>query len=341
VGSKTPTIDDLVALGISATRFAILSALAAVTRDAQTYLGRQIDGSTHKAALRADLRAEDEFETYIHTRKKELFSSVFFLGEERPSKTAANQDLSSYTGLVALVDAIDGSDLFERRFGNWCCASVFFRPNAAVGSRIEAAFVGLPSRDVYYATSSSDRAWVKRPSGVTEMTPGTSGCRYIKTASLCFYGQKVKNLLTVTDRLRLRSLKGKKYGDVRIYNLAGIPLLVRMIDHVAPGVRGIDMVFEISGQQPHDAIAGLFIAKKGGATIVTLDGEELTYERMEEALLHPGHPRMTYVAAATLGLAHEFIKLIKLPRRPKRRKPNGMHDVSPPHATDAPKAPDS
>ncbi|TDA25606.1 MAG: hypothetical protein DSO00_08510, partial [Archaeoglobi archaeon] len=51
----------------------------------------------------------------------------------------------------------------------------------------------------------------------------------------------------------------------RIYNLAGNPVMVKLVDHRIKDARGIDAVIEIKGQKPHDMAPGAYIALKGGA----------------------------------------------------------------------------
>ena len=246
----------------------------------------------------------------MHTDRSKAFADIRLLGEERLADPKL--DLTNEPGIVALVDAVDGTDLLERNLGNWCCASLFFQPSRPAGSRILAAIVGLPNRTAYHATvSSPDAHVIRKLDGNSERVYGTSGMESLAAASLYFYGQKLKNL---RDSIQiLTPLLDQSRPDLRIYTLAGIPMLVRLVDHAVPHARGIDVVFDLLGQRPHDAIPGLFIAKKGGAAIIDLNGHDITFEEMEEALLRPASGRIKYVAASTMKLALEFLNALKPP----------------------------
>lgn len=314
---KSITPEDLVDIGVRATDAVVGWAIDALKRDAPSYLVRHLAKPTGKEALRVDLDAEDTYEEALHTDRGRAFADILLFGEERLSNPKL--DLTAEPGIVALVDAVDGTDLLERNLGNWCCASLFFQPSRPAGSRILAAVVGLPSRTTYYALATSSEVHVMRKrDGRPERVHGTSGVESLAAASLYFYGQKAKNLRDTVSILS--PLLEEPRTDLRIYTLAGIPMLVRLIDHAVPSARGIDVVFDLMGQQPHDAIPGLFIAKKAGASVVDLNGRDITWEAMEEALLRPASGRIKYVAASTPKLAHEFLAALKPRSTPRNRK---------------------
>jgi fructose-1,6-bisphosphatase/inositol monophosphatase family enzyme len=301
------SIEDLIEVGTHATKTVVQRVIEDVEREPAAYLSRQKSEATGKAALRIDLDAEDTFERVLHGFRNGSFKSIVMLGEER--LTEPSLDLSAEKGVVALVDAVDGTDLLERGLGNWCCASLFFQPSKPAGSRILGAFVGLPNRNIYYASDAEEGVLVTRPKQRAPVAVrGTSGLIDISKASAYFYGQKVKNLLKTIQKL------GPAFGsspDFRVYTLAGIPMMARLVDHVVRGARGIDVVFELLGQQPHDAVPGLYLAHKAGAHIVDLKGNPLALTTLEDALLRPGSGRLQYVAAATPELASAFLSMLR------------------------------
>jgi hypothetical protein len=117
----------------------------------------------------------------------------------------------------------------------------------------------------------------------------------------------------------------------RIYNLAGIPMLVKLTDHQVKNAKNIDVVFDIHGQNPHDVVPGAYLAKKAGATVrqfiieedkVTKEkkvrAEDISYATLEESLIQPAAPtsRLKYFVTSTKELADQIepllLPLIKL-----------------------------
>jgi len=262
----------------------------------------QLQGKIKKRAMRIDLAAEDNFERELHKVNKCQFYDIKVSGEERRTS------LATAGSVVALVDAIDGSDLFERGLGNWCSAVLYFDPRKEPGSRIIASFVAIPepSLRIYYARSDGDFAWVKS-SNSSRRVAGPSGVKNLSEASLCFYGQKAGRFCAFADTPLIRKMAALD-ESFRIYNLGGNPMLVRLVDSGMAAARGIDAVVELgAGQKAHDFVAGAYIAKKGGARLVNLDASELTYEQMENTLLQPGR-RFTYVAASSPELVEHILR---------------------------------
>jgi fructose-1,6-bisphosphatase/inositol monophosphatase family enzyme len=262
----------------------------------------QTQGKLSKRAMRIDLAAEDNFGRSLHKVNRGQFENIKVFGEERRTS------LATAGSVVALVDAIDGSDLFERGLSNWCSAILYFDPSKTPGERILASFVAIPepSLRIYYARSDGDFAWVTR-SNSSRQVAGPSGVKKLSVASLCFYGQKANRLCAASDTPLIRKMATID-SSFRIYNLGGNPMLVRLVDSGAATARGIDAVVELgAGQKAHDFVAGVYIAKKGGAHIVNLDRSEFTYEQMEETLLQPGK-RFTYVAASSPELVEQILQ---------------------------------
>lgn len=309
-----PLIPDLVAVGVHATRSVLFDVVDAVTNDPETALEPDRLGKRRKKALRIDAYAEDTYKRVLRRYHRGAFADIDFFGEE--SLRNPELDLSDHGGIVVLVDAIDGTDLLERGLSNWCCASIFFKPSAEEGRRILAAFVGLPDGTVYYATADHRKPLVTRGRTMgAGPVCGVSRRRGLAQASIYFYGQKLKNFRSVTHdgfAQRLSDVcEGTKEDRLRIYNLAGTPMMARMTDHRVREANGIDAVFDVFGQQPHDVVPGAYIAKKAGAIIRDLDGGDISFVKLEELLLRPAKLRLQYVLAVTSTLAAQITECIR------------------------------
>jgi fructose-1,6-bisphosphatase/inositol monophosphatase family enzyme len=282
-------------------------------------------GRKNKEALRLDIDAED---TFVRNLNKEyeggLFKDVLVYGEESIDETT---DLSNESRVVALVDMVDGTDLVERNLSNWCSAAIFFCPSAEPGKRILASCVGLPSGRIYYAHANSEGVYCKPQGGLATPVGGPSQVEDLRQASISFYGQKVSRLQeTMKTGLIDYLLKEPKSTEAenaiennsqrrknRIYTLAGIPMIVKLIDHRVKRAANIDVVFDCNGQRPHDFIAGAYLAKRASAVIKNIDsGNEISYHDLETALLRPDNPQsdFRYVVAATDRLCDEILPLL-------------------------------
>jgi fructose-1,6-bisphosphatase/inositol monophosphatase family enzyme len=313
---KKTSVSEIISVGIRVIRQVVKQVIGDVRDDPETSLESLLIGRRAKPALRVDVNAEDTFKRELHKYQNGKFKHIKVYGEE--SLRNKSLDLSSKKELAALVDAVDGTDLVERGLSNWCSAAVIFNPRNPEGKRLVAAFVGLPSTDVYYATSESPEASVRRGSANFPLA-GLSKVKSIKQASICFYGQKAGNFLSVAQGAFSGNLKrlndqvkdeGHKL-DLRIYNLAGIPMMMKLSDHNVSHARGVDAVIELEGQKPHDFVPGAFIAKKAGAVIRHLDGSDISFEEMEVLLMRPASTEIKYVVASTRKLSDELLNLIK------------------------------
>lgn len=267
-------------------------------------------GKHEKAALAIDLFAE-RLAAIELGRRLELFDPVIY-GEE--SLRNQELDLTAEERLVILLDTLDGTDLYRLGLGNWCSAAVLFVP---ASSEIFGAFVGVPEGFIYYWTPLDPKPLrYDLMTGRTVAVSGPSMTQNLADASVAFYGQKIANLcsnagpLTHENNAELRA----KGLDLRVYNLAGIPAMVRTID-LAFGKR-MDAVFELRGQYPHDVVAGAVIARQAGATLIDLNGEPLD---IAAALMRPADPtrKMKYILAATPELARDLLHHL----RPRPAKP--------------------
>jgi fructose-1,6-bisphosphatase/inositol monophosphatase family enzyme len=310
--------------------FAIRQTLRRIIRefedDPNTAVRQTIDAETKKRAIDVDLIADREFATQFRHYDGGRYAGVIVTGEERPGETGPDE---GPFGTYVLVDALDGSDLAERGLANWCSAVVFFDV-ALSSAKIRAAVVGMPPNHVYFATDEDPRVRVYRnlPDlegrvlanlGLeAEVVTGLPPERRLSDASLYFYGQKVARLVEVARRPLPAEGRNMEYENLRIYNLGGIPMLVRMCDHQVKRARGVDAVFELSGQRPYDVVPGLFFALKLGATILDLSRPQPTpigVANLEEALVHAQGVQLRYLAAAHQRLAEELFPILRPPDR--------------------------
>ena len=284
-------------------------------------LKRMSDPETGKLALIIDLVAEQFGGSGLLRKLGVEREQLFYLGEERlGGKDADKIDLAGEHRLVVLVDMVDGTDLVERGLSNWCSAMVFYQPAEESGKKIIAAFVGIPEDGVYYATRQTTQARKHRfhvrqgqPRDIPLPNISAQPEVGIADASICFYGQQVANLSWVTDPPNRKFLAGlkkllnqhtqqKKKLGTRIYNLAGMPMMMKMFDS-GDGLRRIDAVFDVCGQQPHDMVAGAYIARAAGAVLSDLNGAEVD---LEQSLLRPAKDKLRYVLTATPRLGNEL-----------------------------------
>lgn len=324
-----------------------------VLREPATMLSR-VTLHNGKPALRIDVDAEDTFERKLHTHKRRRFQKIPFYGEERLDNPKL--DLSKETGTCALVDTIDGTDLLERGLGNWCSAAVFFDPSQPDKRKILASFVAVPSSnvhttdrysDIYYSTADDKdvHACSTRDIKSCRSVFGPSKVRSLKKASICFYGQKARNFSSVFHQAKTnpresptlfgvpigaglksggptsRKKTKRKSSNMRIYTLAGIPMMVRLIDHMFKKANNIDVVFDVCGQNPHDVIPGAYLAMKAGAHVRRfvieqnqrtgrrrVSGRQMSPEDLEESLMRPAAEtsKLRYVISSTKQLAAEI-----------------------------------
>jgi fructose-1,6-bisphosphatase/inositol monophosphatase family enzyme len=218
------------------------------------------------------------------------------------------RNLSREKRPVILLDAVDGTDLLARGLSNWCSAMAIFDP---LESRMIATFVGRPGETVFYAIGSKTGGCLFNGSSFREFSlAGPSDITSISEGSLAFYGQKVANFLAVsglagfTGYLRKLHRLSANVGrplDTRIYNLAGNPAFVKLVD----GLCRIDAVFEVQGQALHDMIPGAYIAQQSGCFVCDLNGESLDLTAL---LARSPESRVRYVAASTQALALDLCR---------------------------------
>lgn len=284
----------------------------------------------------------DEFaHDTVSTGLKVAFGDkIVIYGEEEQSKP---RSIGKANKIVAFVDAIDGTDLLVRDFENWCCAMVFVCPKA---QQILCAVIGHSSGDIYYANDSGayirprDAKGKKHRDKILrrDVNQKVELCH----ASLCFYGQKPKQLLAVgthdsfiraMNELKLRmsdkkadsgriEQKGEKLG-VRLYNFGGNPMMVKIPS------RAVDAVFSLSGVEVHDVVPGAYIAVQSGAAFTNLQGIPIN---PATCLLNP-QERVSYILSGSKHLTTELVALLggmdkKLEVTDKKNTANPQADVA-------------
>lgn len=175
--------------------------------------------------------------------------------------------------LMFLLDAVDGTDLYAKNLGNWCTAILVYTDKE---KKILGSFVGLPSGTVYFSTDDIDGVAKKPIEGSIAAIPNLDprGNRHI---TISWYGQKANKFLSLARHKKFISFlrrQGPK-SNFRILNIAGIPLMMRLIDGRVP----VDVVVELYGQQPHDMIAGAYLVKKARGMLTDLNGKDLDFAR--------------------------------------------------------------
>lgn len=189
-------------------------------------------------------------------------------------------DIQDEKKFVIICDIIDGTDLLERKFSNWCSAIVVLN---TFTREIVAAYIASAEKDFYYYIDherKSCRAALDKPirAGRSEVLKITNGITSLRNASLCMYTQKADRLRAFLSRFSPDSRFVRWMDEVikestnrrreigtslafRMYNMAGNPMMARL----AAG-KGVDIVCDLMGKQlPHDIIPGVVIAMGAGA----------------------------------------------------------------------------
>ena len=265
----------------------------------------EVKGRNNKKLLGVDYAAESEAADMLREKIPDLVT----LGEE--SLTDKSLDLTEEKSLVVLMDMVDGTDLLERGLSNWCSAMVFFYP---AERRILGSFVGIFGHGVYFATdhlsprfqpySSKGTAPREVSSPAKDVDARFQWATKLEDASVAYYGQKKMNYLSLASdsRFTARISALPEGAETRIYNLAGNPMMMRVID----GHKRIDAVFDVQGQHPHDVAPGAFIASKvPGVVFTDMSGGEID---LTTSLLRPASDehKLKYVLAGTESLAAEI-----------------------------------
>lgn len=280
-----------------------------------------------KLMTHIDEDAEDAFQASI---EKDFKGEVVLWGEE---STKPSINLNNEERPCILVDMIDGTDLLERGFSNWCSAIVIFTPSK---KRIDGAYVAVQlglTNYMYYALGPEDNAFkieYKETDGVwscgedIKLKLAIDKDKSLEDASVCSYGQKSSNLLELlklnnkhkfiqmlNDNIkRQKQIKESNEANevkFRFYNLAGNPMMAKLAEGV------VDVVFDIKGQEPHDVVPGAFIAMKAGALLWDIkEGKALSDSSLIMKILNPdpGDSRIKYALAANQRMLEEMTLLL-------------------------------
>lgn len=261
-----------------------------------------------------------DFTNQVDGRKRR---SVYVVGEETLSE---GTDLAGRRETCVILDAVDGTDLLQRGFSNWCSAAVVFD---AIERSILGAYIATANDGIYYAERGVEGVrkveWEEGPEGLKVFHASLSGPnagRRLEQASVCAYAQKADRLIMYADLLKkdvllrgwVKGLASKKTPEgkrddpgFRFYNLAGNPMMAR----VCAGA--VDAVFDLAGQCPHDVVPGAFVAVKGGAFLGSADEDrQITLTELGESLLRPGarKSRVRYILAADRDLYREILAMV-------------------------------
>lgn len=223
---------------------------------------------------------------------------------------------TSDSDVAVLFDTIDGTDLLERNLGNWCTSIIVFNTNS---NNILGAYVGLSDGDTFFTidediASRSDHLHARgkysfRKDEIIDSFENNINKNVdLSESSICMYGQKfskIEVLRSYTSTRKSQEWIEKNSSNARFYNLAGNPMMVKMVEG------DIDIVFELDGQHPHDVAPGAYIAKNFGATCVDLDGNTIE----SEMIANPEQPSLSYVLASNEELAHSFLDVFVYPNR--------------------------
>ena len=259
-----------------------------------------------KQALLVDVEAEN---LCRRTFEQKFPDQVFVLGEESLRGFKVVQQTET---VFVLVDMIDGTDLMEMDVPLWCSAMILLDPSVPA---IIGAVVGLANGDIYYAIAGEPATYVQRATSGrrrnSERCPGPSAVTQLQSARVAFYGQKAGNLLSIVkSKNAIGFIDQIENQPFRIYNFAGNPIMLKLVDRLrsASGEvvgSGFDAVFELRGQKLHDMMPGAWLAKRAGAYLCDLNGDELTDEVLAQKLLRP-NDTLPYVVASTEALAREI-----------------------------------
>jgi fructose-1,6-bisphosphatase/inositol monophosphatase family enzyme len=280
-----------------------------------------VSGASGKKPMAwVDAYAENTFIDELHERFPRTHVRV--LGEESLEDAPVLDDEDK---VCVLVDMLDGTDLVQRDFGNWCSAAVVYTPRR----RIEAAYVAVRSstRNTFYYSLAEggrpkkfDYSDDEFPKSRATAVAGPNANTRLEDATVCSYGQKafgVLNLMSVGKSEAIRSwlsekkdmnasLKETAAGELgfRFYNLAGNPMMARLADGV------VDLVFELGGQLPHDVVPGAFLAHKAGAHVQILNEDPGSAKTLDDCLLKPASTKLKYIVSASKTLTDDFMRAI-------------------------------
>lgn len=220
------------------------------------------------------------------------------------------------TRLTAIVDMIDGSDLIERDFGNWCSALVFFLPSDhpqilfSLVHHADGSIYGADEMGAFLIPVGAQKdapliplkgPEVRELDGAYKRTTLDSAVQI----AICYYGQKHSHFATLPAELLEWAQNNAARDRLRFYNLGGNPMMCRLANG-----ENVHAVFEHVGQFPHDAVPGAYIAMKAGAILAELSGQIFDADALASYLMMPSGARIRYALAGTEELAIELAMLL-------------------------------
>lgn len=269
------------------------------------------ESDAQKSASNQPLRVDKYAEDAVAARLSIKFPKVTVIGEESLKIDPSLANLTDHDGVLAVVDIIDGTDLLLRGLSNWCSAISFFC--AKPQPRILAAHVCDHEGKSFFAHCDDSAAFIQRKPHspyvrlsqearprtlhdacirvIANSDSGPSVVEELAQSSVSFYGQRPSHLFSAFTRGF--QLATAQTTQCRIYNLGGIPMMLK----VANGT--MDGLFRRTGAKPHDFVAGAFIAIKAGAVLRNLSGEAITETDLANCLLTPDSSGPPYVLTGT------------------------------------------
>ena len=167
---------------------------------------------------------------------------------------------------------------------------------------------------MYFSSIDDPSVSVRQKDGSVRPVFGPANRESLENATVCFYGQKVGGLKSVSNTKLIHGAEVQRVSSVRIHTLAGIPMMLKLIDHRVRDARGIDVVFDIRGQKPHDVVPGAYLCLKAGAHLIDVKGGgPLTLAKLEHSLMFPASKdhKLEYIIGANANLAAEVHALLK------------------------------
>lgn len=276
----------------------------------------------HDQPIVIDIKLEEDAFEYLGRKSpfgKWIRSSYgieplnWIFGEETLNDPRIPVELDDIVHPVALVDMLDGSKLWTLELSNWCVAALLYIPS---DGRILGSFISDALGRIYFATAFREGAyrigvdliseplfdWVKTATPIDPLINRTEDRQNptLREAYICWVGQRLSRF---EQFAKCAGLLGSLDGDLaRLFNLGGNPMLLRVADG------GMDVVLELVGQKPHDAIPGIYIALKAGAVAFNLDdGNEIGIgsDLIKSALKRPKDRGIRYIVAAQKELGLE------------------------------------
>lgn len=297
--------------------------IAPISEDKDTMYG---DLFAERGAF--DVISSSPLRTWMRNKHRFVEEDQWVIGEESMKQDGIlPPNFAQLTHPVALVDALDGSRLWEHHLSNWCAAALFYIPSTA---NVLGSFICDAVGRVYLATEFGS-GWTAcripadwssgHLSAIMEestrkrlelhpirLRPPRKRDINFDSLQMCFVGYKTKRFYEFAEKTRFKEAVLEK-EDIRLFNLGGNPMLVRVADGT------LDAVVELKGQFAHDFLPGLIIARAAGAVCLSLDdGSELSFEHQQivDALQDPKarNNKLKYVVAANRQLAETIRGLL-------------------------------